>query len=271
MIIKKPSFITGLFLLISVSITAQDNAIVKYYDSLWTPTSKDSAFYLTKFVKQDSFYVCTSYWIKSKKLYARSIFADTTFSRPLGLLLRYYPNGQVEDSTYHYEDGSLKNTYHFYPNGKLWAHYTYDKKNKKETQMGFDESGKPIVNFVYYKEAEFQDGNEGWKNYLIKTVNTEVPVKNGAPLGTYQVIIRFIITTDGKIANVHAETDWGYGMEEEVIRIIKKSPPWRSLIILGKKENAFRRQPLIFVVSQEDAKDRKEISNQHPSQRKRKS
>ncbi len=45
-----------------------------------------------------------------------------------------------------------------------------------------------------------------------------------------------------------AETSFGYGMEEEVIRIIKKGPKWTPASVNGKHVNAYRRQPVTFAV-----------------------
>jgi hypothetical protein len=99
-------------------------------------------------------------------------------------------------------------------------------------------------------EAEFQGGHKGWVSYLQKNLNANVPVNNSAPIGQYMVIVRFIVSKTGKISDVVAETDLGYGMEEEVIRIIKKGPDWLPAEQGGKKVNAYRRQPISFVVTE---------------------
>jgi antitoxin component YwqK of YwqJK toxin-antitoxin module len=233
----------------SLSLSAQNQKIIKYYDSLWSPALKETAYFYTEFVKQDSIYNCYSYWMKSKKLNCRSVYADTLFSRPKGLLLRYYENGQVQDSNYFFENGQLKNAYHYYPSGKLRAHYYYDSDTKKEISEGFNESGKSIKGFVYMKEAEFPGGLETWSAYLSNNLKTQVPIKNGAPNGTYEVIIAFCVDKNGGISDIEAKTNFGYGMEEEAIRVIKKSPRWRPLVFQGKEEKAYRLQPITFVVT----------------------
>ena len=220
----------------------------RFFDSSWSKTSKDSAFFFTEMVKEDTFYRCTSYWMKSKKLNCRSAYADTLFTKPVGLLLRYYENGQIEDSTYFNQDGTFKDTYHYYNDGKLWAHYQYNSKTKKEITDAYDLNGNRIYDFIFSKEAFFKEGKADWQDYLAENVKTKVPVKNGAPLGQYQVIVRFIVGKNGKIIDVRAETNLGYGMEDEVIRVIKKSPKWNPAIALGNPVNAYRRQPITFIV-----------------------
>ena len=168
--------------------------------------------------------------------------------KPVGLLIRYYEDGQTEDSTYFNEDGTFKNTYHYYPNGKLWAHYTFNSKTKRENTEAYDVNGNKIEDFIFSQEASFKEGQADWETYLAENVKTKVPIKNGAPIGSYKVIIRFIVGKNGKVEDVLAETNYGYGMEEEVIRAFKKSPKWNAAIILGKTANAYRRQPLTVVV-----------------------
>ncbi len=101
-------------------------------------------------------------------------------------------------------------------------------------------------------ESEFPGGKDGWKQYLVKNLKSSVPVKNNAPIGVYQVVVRFIVSKEGKISDVSAETNHGYGMEEEVVRILKKGPDWLPAQQNGRKVNAYRRQPVTFVVQQEN-------------------
>lgn len=111
-------------------------------------------------------------------------------------------------------------------------------------------------------EAEFPGKLNGWRQYLEKNLKANTPVKNNAPLGQYQVIVRFIVSKTGEISDVQAETAHGFGMEEEVIRIIKKGPSWTPAIQNGKPVNAYRRQPVTFVVQEDGI----EINSKMPYQ-----
>ena len=240
-----------IFCFFTISSSAQNSTLIKYFDSSWSPTSKDAAFFYTEMVKVDTFYKCTSYWMKSKKLFCKSAFADTLFTKPVDLLVRYYENGKTEDSTYFNLDGTFKNTYHYYNNGKLWVHYQKNPKTGKEITDAYDANGNRMEDFIFTKEAEFPEGSADWKNFLAENLKTDVPVKKGAPVGTYDVVVKFIVRKNGKLTDIEAETNLGYGMEEEVIRVVKKSPRWNPAIILGKSVDAYRRQPITFVVSKE--------------------
>ena len=101
------------------------------------------------------------------------------------------------------------------------------------------------------REAEFPGGIRAWTQYLQKNLNPEIPVKEKAPAGPYQVIVKFIVSKSGKIKEITSETSHGYGMEKEVIRIIKKGPDWVPAMQDGHAVNAYRRQTVIFMVSEE--------------------
>lgn len=102
------------------------------------------------------------------------------------------------------------------------------------------------------REASFPGGENAWRNYLQSNLNASVPIKKKAPVGTYKVMVQFIVMKDGKIKDVKALTNHGYGMEKEVIRIINKGPKWIPAIIEGGQPvNAYRKQPVTFVVSEQ--------------------
>ena len=101
------------------------------------------------------------------------------------------------------------------------------------------------------REAQFPGGIQAWTQYLQDNLNPDVPVKRKAPAGTYQVIVKFIVSKTGKIKGITSETTHGYGMEKEVIRIIKKGPDWVPAMQDGQAVNAYRRQPVTFMISEE--------------------
>ncbi len=98
------------------------------------------------------------------------------------------------------------------------------------------------------QEAEFPGGAAAWRRYLEKNLNASAPIDNNAPEGTYTVIVKFIVSKDGSISDVQAETNLGYGMEEEAVRVIKSGPNWKAGLQNGRNVNSYRRQPITFVV-----------------------
>ncbi len=111
-----------------------------------------------------------------------------------------------------------------------------------------DDEGK-VFNKVEV-EASFPGGESAWRRYLEKNLDPNAPIDAGAPQGTYQVIVKFIVSKDGTISDVQAETKYGYGMEAEALKIIKKGPNWTPALQNGRHVNAYRRQPITFVVTE---------------------
>jgi len=99
------------------------------------------------------------------------------------------------------------------------------------------------------REATFFSGEQGWQAFLARTLKPNTPIKHKAPPGEYTVVVQFIVDTDGKLTDIKPLTAHGYGMEDEVVRVIKKSPRWSpALIEKGVKVKAYRKQPVSFVV-----------------------
>ena len=112
-----------------------------------------------------------------------------------------------------------------------------------------DDEGK-----VFYKveiESEYPGGGAAWAKYLRNNLDANTPIDNGAAEGTYTVVVRFIVSKDGSISDVVAETKHGYGMEAEAMKIIKKGPKWTPAQQNGRMVNAYRRQPITFVVQEQ--------------------
>jgi len=99
-------------------------------------------------------------------------------------------------------------------------------------------------------EAAFPGGEEAWRNYLRKTLNNNTPVDYGAPGGKYTVVVKFIVSKDGSLSDINCENDPGFGMCEEAIRVIKKTKNWTPAIQNGRNVNAYRRQPITWLVEE---------------------
>ncbi len=97
-------------------------------------------------------------------------------------------------------------------------------------------------------EATFQGGEDAWRNYLRNTLNGNTPVDYGASAGKYTVIVKFVVSKNGSLSDIKCENDPGFGMCEEAVRVIKKTKNWVPAIQNGQKVNAYRRQPIVFVV-----------------------
>ncbi len=99
-------------------------------------------------------------------------------------------------------------------------------------------------------EAAFPGGQDAWLNYLRNTLNAGTPIDNGASAGKYTVIVKFVVSKDGSVSDVKCENDPGFGMCAEAERVIKKTKNWTPAIQNGQHVNAYRRQPITFLVEE---------------------
>ena len=165
---------------------------------------------------------------------------STTFS--------YHKNG----SLYHYSSkDSLLDTYSsiYYTNEGAKSSEAFFK-GQNGTVKTFTENG-ILTDSVFTREeieSDFPGGQKGWKAFLQRNLNPKVPVIQKAPPNTYQVVVRFIIQQDGSIGDIIPETTYGFGMEEEVIRVIKKSPTWQPAVQYGRKVKSYKKIPITFFV-----------------------
>ena len=123
-----------------------------------------------------------------------------------------------------------------------------------EGKQVIEEKKEEDENQVFTKvevEASFKGGEKEWRRFLERNLEANVPVDNGAPEGTYTVIVQFIVDKEGKISDVKALSNHGHGMEEEAVRVIKKGPDWVPAVQNGRNVKAYRKQPITFVVASE--------------------
>lgn len=114
-------------------------------------------------------------------------------------------------------------------------------------------------------ESAFPGGVTEWRKYLEGNIDANVPVKNGAKSGTYTVIVQFIVDKDGRVSDVRALTNHGFGMEEEAMRMIRKGPDWIPAIQNGHIVKAYRKQPITFVVVEDTKNEPLSSNNFDPS------
>jgi periplasmic protein TonB len=95
------------------------------------------------------------------------------------------------------------------------------------------------------KEAVF-DGD--WNSFLKRNLDATTPGNNDAPEGTYTVVVKFVVSKDGSLSDIMCESDPGYGICKEAIRVIKKSKKWNPALQNGNIVNAYQRQPITFLV-----------------------
>ena len=103
-------------------------------------------------------------------------------------------------------------------------------------------------------EASYPGGDKAWRKFLESKLDGTVATTNRAPVGVYTVMIQFVVDKEGHVTDIKPLTNHGYGMENEVIRLLKRSPRWNPAIQNGKPVKAYRKQPVTFMVQDEKNK-----------------
>jgi periplasmic protein TonB len=100
-------------------------------------------------------------------------------------------------------------------------------------------------------EASFVGGAAAWKKYLERNLNSELPANNGAATGKYSVVVSFVVDKTGRLSDIKAENNPGFGTAEEAIRIIQKSPNWNPANQNGRTVAYRAKQVITFVVTED--------------------
>lgn len=88
----------------------------------------------------------------------------------------------------------------------------------------------------------FPKSNGSVEAYVQKMINTQTLIQNGAQKGRYKISLRFIVLKNGDYCDFYAESSNGFGIEQEVIRVLKSGPKWNNAIQNGRPVNAYARQ-----------------------------
>jgi protein TonB len=77
-----------------------------------------------------------------------------------------------------------------------------------------------------------------------------VPAKHKAPAGTYTVTIRFLVDKTGKVTEVEALNDPGYGTAQDAINAFKHTPDWIPAMQNGKPVIYRQKQNITYQVTE---------------------
>ena len=166
-----------------------------------------------------------------------------------GVEAHWYANGAVYSAGRITNDTTRINRWNYYhENGKLMAAVDYVNGKIAHCSCS-DEKGVQLdSSLCVEKEASFPGEDKGWLSFMTRNLRLDVAVVNLAPVGTYTVVVQFVVDKEGHVTDIKPLTEFGFGMEEEVVRVLNKSPKWTPANQFGRKVKAYRRQPVSFVV-----------------------
>ena len=89
-----------------------------------------------------------------------------------------------------------------------------------------------------YKKTKAKD-YKLWQQYVQSNFNMAVPIYNGAPTGKYTVSVNFSVDSIGGISDAKVYNNPGYGIGEELMRVINNSPDWIPATKDGKPKKSW--------------------------------
>lgn len=136
----------------------------------------------------------------------------------------------------------------YYSFGQKESYYINTKKISPPVKTDSVPTERKFSCRVVDTDAKFGNGPDDWGTYIRNNLKNDVAKQNGCPPGRYTVRINYVVSKEGKVTNIKATTNYGYGMENEAIRIISLSPKWAPATRNGRIVNAYRYQLITFDV-----------------------
>ncbi|HVZ55752.1 MAG TPA: energy transducer TonB [Chitinophagaceae bacterium] len=159
----------------------------------------------------------------------------------------YWPEGTPEHRG-GYVAGKKQGTWtYYYHSGKKCQEVTY-LADSAVSYTCFDESGAIQTKDCYLEqEAVFPGGDYAWVHYIgnrLSTANLPDDYHEGRIWGT--VWIRFVVGTDGQVAEATVVTPVDPRLDQVALDIIRRSPRWKHAIQFNRPVKAYRLQPITF-------------------------
>lgn len=192
--------------------------------------------------------------------------------RRFGVSYRYHDNGFASDSLYFDGQGNgvqvswnregvptaagfwTQDTLrrgrwkYFHDNGKEMAWEDY-KDGKLVNCACFDSTG-VALDTALCREQEPKIDLQAWRRFLERGLQPLVEQKAREGIsGTFTVMVRFLVNKDGTLSDIKALTNYGYGIEEGVIRMMRSAPKWKPGRMHGRIVRSYHSQPITFVIS----------------------
>lgn len=126
--------------------------------------------------------------------------------------------------------------------------YPLEKNKLLEKQIEAEQN-----NIIFVKtevSPMFTGGEDAWRKYLMANLKAATPVDEGWKAGKYIIIVKFIVHADGTVSDVTTENYIGSKTALHCIEVIKNAPKWQPAVQNGRKVNAYKKQPITFVIEE---------------------
>jgi periplasmic protein TonB len=118
--------------------------------------------------------------------------------------------------------------------------YTQGQVVVQRVEVEFNKPKKrsPAIITVQVKGNSAQDA--ALLSSLQRNLDAAKVMGKGVKKGKYIVVVKYIFSKDGSISDIGCENDPGYGLCQEVIRVMKKTKTWTPATQNGRTVNEYR-------------------------------
>jgi protein TonB len=239
--------ITPLFFLLILTVTARAQQKESFYvfDADWKPTKIDSAHFLLRVHQvndtcwQWDYYNFTGPLVKSER------YLDKDGHALNGFCIYYNRNGWLDSTSMYLRGKKNGDCWKFRGDSfKIVMKYVYRDDALVETIDITKQKKDSGITYKDEKESEFPGGAGQWLRYLNK--NLKYPDRAISANKDGDVSVVFTVDTEGQILDPYIARSVEYSLDEESLRIIKRSGKWTPGFQNGKYVKTYKIQPVNF-------------------------
>lgn len=195
------------------------------------------------------------YYQFSGPLVSVETYRDSEMKYPHGYFAWFDRSGIIDSSGSTYMGRKDGTWYHWTDSLTVWKQEDYEKgrlirvldeaalkARREQYAQDVDTSLFQLVE----REAEFPGGTIAWVRFLQKNLQFPQRAIELDKEGT--VVVSFMVNINGKLDNIRLAISREYSLDEEALRLLKKSPGWNPAVQGDRKVNAYRRQPITFAL-----------------------
>jgi protein TonB len=243
--------LASLFIFLTVFSQKKKTEDISFYvfDASWKSCKTEDAVYFASLEKiSDTAWQWKNYHF-SGPLISVETYKDENTTIPNGYFAWFDARGRI-DSCGYTRLGKKHDSWLFFTDSlTIWQSDKYDngvliERKDSITLLLEREKNDSIKEFPDEKEATFKGGDKGWIKYLQSNIKYPERAEKMGKTGTVKIF--FMVDTDGTLKNIRLYQSVEYSLDEEGIRLLRKSPKWEPAFQNGKNVKAYRIQPVTF-------------------------
>lgn len=217
----------------------------------WKAAKPEGAAYIARLEAKDDTTYEWRYYRYTGPLLSVETYKDTETNIAHGIFAFYGEDGKLDSIGKTFDNRKIGDWTYYTDSGTVWKRDVYENgkliKSLDTTALRMERDSLVLVYEQREKdpqeqEASFKNGDEGWRKYLEKNINVPDRATNLKKNGT--VVIQFIVQKDGSLSDFFIHQSVEYSIDEEALRVLKRSPKWVPARQFGKMVKAYRRQPI---------------------------